>query len=173
MADGRFKILEKNSREIEVHLDGSLYLCQYTSECGRTYTRKEMKPNNHSCGYRRMSVGSVKNRGWHYAHRLVAEAFLPDYSERLQVDHIDGNKLNNSVSNLRMATSLNNLRAHRKTTGAVQYRGIQLSDNKKRYRARIASVNLGIYDTPEEAARAWDRKATELGYLPEALNFKN
>ena len=37
-------------------------------------------------------------------HRLVAEAFLPDYSEELTIDHIDHEESNNKVENLRMCT---------------------------------------------------------------------
>lgn len=37
-------------------------------------------------------------------HRLVAKAFLPDYSEDLQVNHKDENKLNNNAENLEMCT---------------------------------------------------------------------
>lgn len=36
-------------------------------------------------------------------------AFLDDYSEELQVNHIDGNKLNNSVDNLEMVTGKENV----------------------------------------------------------------
>jgi len=42
-------------------------------------------------------------------HRLVAKAFLENYSEELQVNHIDGNKENNDVSNLEMVTASQNM----------------------------------------------------------------
>lgn len=41
-------------------------------------------------------------------HRLVASAFLPEIPGKTQIDHIDGNSLNNSVTNLRRVTPKEN-----------------------------------------------------------------
>lgn len=49
-------------------------------------------------------------------HRLVAEAYCQGYSPELQVNHIDGNKTNNHVSNLEWCTATHNNR-HAATTG--------------------------------------------------------
>lgn len=44
-------------------------------------------------------------------HRLLAEAFIPNIENKPTVDHIDGDRINNSISNLRWATySENNSR---------------------------------------------------------------
>lgn len=44
----------------------------------------------------------------HYVHRIVYRAFKGEIGEGLQVDHIDGDKLNNSVDNLQLLTAKEN-----------------------------------------------------------------
>jgi hypothetical protein len=41
-------------------------------------------------------------------HRLVAEYFMPNFNNSLQIDHIDRDKTNNDISNLRLATNQEN-----------------------------------------------------------------
>lgn len=56
----------------------------------------------HGYKYYRLSKDGTKKM--FYAHRLVAEAFLPNEKNLPVVNHIDGNKLNNNVSNLEWVT---------------------------------------------------------------------
>lgn len=44
----------------------------------------------------------------HYVHRMVAELFIPNPENKWYVDHIDGNRYNNKVTNLRWATPSEN-----------------------------------------------------------------
>jgi hypothetical protein len=64
-----------------------------------------LSPYVHTTGYWRINLGR-KNR--HYVHRLVATAHIPNPENKPFVDHIDGDRTNNRVSNLRWVTGKEN-----------------------------------------------------------------
>jgi len=78
-----------------------------------------LKPGITSRGYYHVDLAGKGK----LVHRLVAEAFLPDFLDKPQVNHIDGNKLNNHISNLEMATSSENLLHAYKTGLKVEVKG--------------------------------------------------
>lgn len=59
-------------------------------------------------GYLKVRTSVSKQKTSIKVHRAVAEAFIPNPDKKEQVDHIDGNKMNNNVSNLRWATNREN-----------------------------------------------------------------
>lgn len=82
--------------------------------------------------------------------------FLIDAPEGKQVDHINGDKLDNRKSNLRLCTNQENCRARHKANPSG-FRGV--SRKNKGWQASISDGKkhhyLGIYPTPELASAAY------------------
>jgi len=70
------------------------------------------KPHRHTGGY---LIGRVDRKD-RYLHRLVAAAFIKNPENKPEVNHKDGNKKNNNVSNLEWVTSSEN-KKHAYNTG--------------------------------------------------------
>ena len=126
--------------------------------------------NVNSGGYRQVVVLGRKA----LVHHVVWYLMHGSWPEQ-QLDHIDGDKLNNSPDNLREVSSSQNLKAYAKTYGAVGYRGVCFYKSLSKYSARVyvdgKRKHIGYYDTPEEAAIARDLKCyKEFGYPWEGLN---
>lgn len=68
------------------------------------HTKQQIKINITSEGYCVTSL-SYENKKNYFIHRLVATEFIPNPENKVSVDHIDKNRANNSVENLRWATS--------------------------------------------------------------------
>jgi len=72
-----------------------------------------VKPRTHPSGYLYyglfVGTGKDKVRLWRRAHRLVYEAFVGKIGKGLVIDHIDGNKHNNNVTNLRALNHKENM----------------------------------------------------------------
>lgn len=67
-------------------------------------TLKQLKTRVNSRGYEEIKI----QRNNYKVHRLVAIAYISNPENLPQVNHIDGNKLNNDVSNLEWATNSDN-----------------------------------------------------------------
>jgi hypothetical protein len=96
--------------------------------------------------------------GHHYLHRLILGITDPG----VKVDHRDGDGLNCRRSNLRIASVADNNRNRRSKRGF--YKGVH--SHRRKWYAIIGyqgkRIYLGLFSTPEAAAIAYNRKATEL-----------
>ena len=100
-------------------------------------------------------------------HRLVAEAYLDKIENKNIVDHIDCNKTNNHVSNLRWCNSSENAMNTKINSRNVSgVRGVRYDTKSKKWRAYISFNNkriyLGFYDNLEDAKIARQNKSSEL-----------
>tara|TARA_R110002167_G_scaffold286042_1_gene491045 strand:- start:71 stop:637 length:567 start_codon:yes stop_codon:yes gene_type:complete len=115
------------------------------------------------------------NRKRFSVHRLIAKAFLTDYSEGLEVDHINGNKSDNHPDNLRMVSRGQNMQAYLKKRKGKEYRGVSWCNRTGKWRAQVCqsgdATEAPGFHTEASAARARDAIAYANGFLPESLNF--
>lgn len=96
-----FKFVEGSDKKMIVSTVGDIYKLQ------KDGTYEKARPCLNRSGYPQIHVPNV---GTKTVHRLVAETFLGIPEEKREVDHIDRNKTNNTVDNLRWVTHSENSR---------------------------------------------------------------
>jgi hypothetical protein len=114
-------------------------------------TNRMLKPKI-DFGYSKVVLYESSIRKHCRIHRLVATAFISNVEDKPQIDHIDRNKLNNHVSNLRWATNSENQLNRDYSTKEMPYIRINPSGS---FQVRIFHFGKYIYvktfKTKEEA----------------------
>jgi hypothetical protein len=95
----------------------------------------------------------------------------------MDTDHINGNRLDNRLINLRICnTPENQHNSKLRKSNTSGYKGVSWHQQNKKWLAQITNnyknTYLGCFDTPEKAAHAYDKAAKELFGEFARLNFK-
>lgn len=124
------------------------YINRYGKQTSTFTKEKILSPSqtgqgwSKNCGYLSVSLYDKKLA----VHRLVAEAFIPNPDKKPQVNHKDGNKQNNTVSNLEWVSEREN---------SLHSYYVLRNDRGSFHGVKTKCVETGvIYETTAEAARA-------------------
>ena len=131
-------------------------------------------------GYVRVGLYYMNTRKMCTVHRLVAQECLTNTENKAEVDHIDHNRSNNCVTNLRWSTvAENNRNSVSRQNSTSKYKGVSFYMQQKKWHAQIKangrSVHIGYFNSEKEAAIAYNTYArdmfSEFAYINEISDY--
>lgn len=127
---------------------------------------KVMKPNITSRGYCQVSIMRNKQRYCKLIHRLVYESFneIEDLGTKYSIDHINGDKLDNRLCNLRYVTHRENVASYWAGKRSIPSGVYESSNGKYVARANVNGKNrhIGYFDNPLDAHNAYKEYISKL-----------
>jgi len=130
-------------------------------------TDKILKPGIDKDGYYQVYLSNNGNGKTIKIHKLVANAFIKNPENKKCVDHINNNKIDNHIHNLRFCTnSENQMNKKKQSNNSSGFTGVYFKKDKQKWCSHI-KINgkfkhLGYFDTIEEAAKVRKQKANEI-----------
>ncbi len=119
-------------------------------------TGRVLKESTDGRGYLKVDLRKNKTKHTKRIHKLVAQAFLANPEDKNCVDHIDNNRQNNNVRNLRFAThSQNNQNRSISSKNTSGTKGVYLNKKSMKWKAQICIngkvIHLGSFLNKEDA----------------------
>ena len=105
---------------------------------------KVLKGQISNAGYRLVGLTKDLKCKVYSVHRLVAIAFIPNPNMKEQVNHKDGDKLNNNVDNLEWATRSENT-IHALRSGLMKKRVNYVTSEEAKIKQRISAINRRVF----------------------------
>jgi len=134
--------------------------------CRNIKNLKILKPLLMKIGYMCYNISYTNEDGDRkqkivYQHRLIGTYHIPNPHNKPHIDHIDNNKQNNNIANLRWVSRSENLRNQKKASNKSSiYKGVYFRKDKNKWKSRI-EVNkiikdFGYFLTEKEASDTRD-----------------
>lgn len=128
-----------------------------------------MNTDGLSYAIRHVAQASGKKRGV-LMHRVIMKA--PD---GIEIDHINGNGLDNRKANLRFCNHSQNVRNRHQVSGRSQFKGVSWYGRDRKWYAHIRfsgkRYHLGVFEDEVDAALVYDRAAVKYHGEFARLNF--
>jgi hypothetical protein len=166
------RIHENNLIKLNVEVFRSVdgYKNYAVSSFGRVKNTKSgriLKDFDNRQGYSIVDLRENGNRKMLTVHRLVACAFINNPNDKECVDHIDNNRTNNHISNLRFATPKENSQNRKLCSrNTSNIKGVYFSKRAEKWCARITidgiRIHIGYYDDLDDAKIARVNQANKV-----------
>jgi hypothetical protein len=130
-------------------------------------TGRVLKPGIDGHGYYTVSLYADGKQFTKKIHKLVGEYFIVNPYNKPCIDHINNNKLDNNINNLRCATlKENQMNRQINSNNTSNYKGISFFKPSNKWRAQIKingkMKHLGLFDKIEDAVNCRVKKAEKL-----------
>lgn len=148
--DDKYKhiVLPEGEKVVDVNIDiyKDLYLVSNKGRCFSKITGKELSPTLRT-SYHSVGLWHLSNKKFFCVHYIVYVSFHNDYDKSKVIDHIDGNKLNNCIENLRLVSQSTNLQnAYSNNENMYQQQPVQMLD-------KITNKLVREFDTITDARK--------------------
>lgn len=124
-----------------------------------------LKPREDSGGYYLVSLYKNKKQHDRLISILVYKAFNDDYNPEMQIDHIDHDRHNNKLSNLRMIPRNQNCWNQKSRGGTSKFKGVSWHKKSSKWQVVIQAnnkqIHIGLFISEIDAARAYNQAAKE------------
>jgi hypothetical protein len=95
------------------HADGNVYTTKISVRFNPKGELRLLKPKKNKSGYLYYGLfydaGNKKKRAWFRVHRLIYQTLIGEIPKGLEIDHISGDRHDNSINNLRLVTHSQNI----------------------------------------------------------------
>lgn len=158
-------------RPVSMFTDGRYKAAHNAAWWNRNFSGKEAFTALSNHGYRH---GLISRRSFK-AHRVIW-ALVHGYWPDGQIDHVNGDRADNRIANLREASGAENMQNRGlQVSNTSGFKGIAWSAKQGRWVVRISKdgrrTYIGSYVTKEDAAKAYDAAAIQMHGGFAKLNF--
>ena len=141
--------------ELFEYRDDGVLIRKIGASGGKNARKGDIVGNLNSHGYLGFQIDGKK----YLVHRIIYYMYHGHIDDTKQMDHIDGNRANNRIENLRLVTRSqngHNQKIRKDNTSGVK--GVSWHKDVMKFQARIKtnnkSIHLGLFDTLEAAEKA-------------------
>lgn len=124
------------------------------------------------------SVGAKRTNGYlgvcvdykvYLAHRIIWQMVYGDVPANMQIDHINGNKADNRIANLRLVThQQNNMNRPLQSNNKSGQHGVFWNNGRAKWQSRIIvsrkQIHLGFFKSQKDAVKAREQAEKSYGF---------